>query len=175
MDIGVAIPVPSPFGDDLRAARLDLGDEQARLIPTHITLVPPFTMRRAARTEVADHLAAAAASARPFTVELRGAATFRPVSPVVFTPLVRGIAECEQLERQVHAGPLGIELQFPYHPHVTVAHNVPDASLDRAMEWLDDFRATFEVDHFTRYVSGPDGVWRPLDSWRLGTGECITL
>ncbi|MFL0459243.1 2'-5' RNA ligase family protein [Kytococcus sedentarius] len=175
MDIGVAIPVPSPWGDELRHARLGFGDEQARAIPTHITLVPPFTMPRAARGEVADHLAAAAAATRPFTVELRGTATFRPVSPVVFTPLVRGIAECEQLERRVHAGPLAIELQFPYHPHVTVAHNVPDEALDRAMAELDGLRATFTVDHFTRYVSGPDGVWRPLDSWELGTGACRTL
>ena len=62
MDIGVAIPVPSPWGDELRHARLGFGDEQARAIPTHITLVPPFTMPRSARGEVADHLAAAAAA-----------------------------------------------------------------------------------------------------------------
>lgn len=175
MDIGVAIPIPSPWGDELRQLRLDLGDAQARAIPTHITLVPPFTMRRADRSQVAEHLARAARAVAPFTVELRGPATFRPVSPVVFTPLVRGIAECEQLESRVHAGPLALELSFPYHPHVTVAHELPDEALDRAMEELEGFRATFTVDHFTRYVAGPDGVWRPLDSWQLGTGDCLTL
>jgi hypothetical protein len=42
----------------------------------------------------------------PFEVHLRGSATFRPVSPVVFVPLVRGISECERVEAQVRSGPL---------------------------------------------------------------------
>ncbi len=175
MDIGVAIPVPAPWADEVRRVRMAVGDEQARSIPTHITLMPPLTMARDVRSLVADHLSAAAAAVRPFVVELRGTETFRPVSQVVYAPLVQGAEECAALERHVHAGPLAMELPFPYHPHVTLAQNVPVGSLDRAMQEMADFAATFTVDHFTRYVSGPDGVWRPLDSWELGTGECREL
>ncbi|WP_462418411.1 2'-5' RNA ligase family protein [Kytococcus sp. Marseille-QA3725] len=175
MDIGVAIPVPGPWADELRKARRDLGDEKAHAVPTHITLMPPLTMPRADRSLVAGHLSRAASAVTPFTVELRGTETFRPVSQVVYSPLVRGADECRRLESLVHDGPLGMELQFPYHPHVTIAHNVPAGSLDRAMEMLADFSAVFTVDHFTRYVAGPDGVWRPLDSWELGTGTCREL
>ena len=69
---------------------------------------------------------------QPFDIELRGTGTFRPVSPVVFVQLARGIGGCERLEQRVRPGPLTRDLPFPYHPHVTVAHDVADEALDRA-------------------------------------------
>ena len=69
-------------------------------------------------------------------MHLRGSGTFRPVSPVVFVPLARGISECERLEAQVRSGPLARETAFPYHPHVTVAHDLDEAALDRAFDAL---------------------------------------
>jgi 2'-5' RNA ligase len=64
------------------------------------------------------------------------------------------------LERQLH---------FPYHPHVTIAHDVPSEALDRVYAELADFETEFEVDHFTFYVHGGDGRWRPQQDFALGT------
>ena len=162
---GVAIPVPDPFGAQLQSHRASFGDPLAGAIPAHITLLPPTQLP--ATQDVGAHLAAAAASAGPFTIHLRGTDTFRPVSPVVFVPLVEGAGDCERLERQVRRGPLRRELAFPYHPHVTVAHHLPDERLDEAFGSLADFECTFQAREILLYEHGADGVWRPQQRYPL--------
>ena len=49
------------------------------------------------------------------------------------------------------SGTLEQELAFPYHPHVTVAHHLDEAALDRAYETLADYDCTFEVADFHLY------------------------
>jgi 2'-5' RNA ligase len=166
--IGVAVAVPEPFGSHLRQCRASFGDPEAERIPPHITLLPPTEVTNGRRSRVVDHLAAVAASSRAFTVHLRGTASFRPVSPVVFVQLVAGIAECERLETAVRAGPLARDLAFHYHPHVTVAHHLSDESLDLAAESLEGFDCGFEVTEFLLYEHGADGVWRPHRPFVVG-------
>ena len=112
-----------------------------------------------------------AADTEPFEVQLRGTGTFRPVSQVVFVAMAAGIAECERLADAIRTGPLWRELAHPYHPHVTVAHDVPGAALDAAYERLGGYTARFEVDHFTRYEHSGDGVWRPVRHYPLGSNS----
>jgi 2'-5' RNA ligase len=165
--IGVAITIPAPFGPELQAARGRFGDPAAPLIPPHITLLGPTVVDLADVALVEEHLTRVAARHEPFLVHLRGTGTFRPVSPVVFVQVVDGIAGCEGLERDVRSGPLAQELRFNYHPHVTVAHEVPDASLDRAFDELVDFDASFEVATIQSFEHGDDEVWRPVRDFAL--------
>lgn len=165
--IGVALQVPAPYGPTLQRARAGFGDPLAQDIPPHVTLVGPTVVEPSGLGEVADHLAAVGRSFSPFTLHLRGTGTFRPVSAVVFVQVVQGIAECELLERAVRSGPLAQEVRFNYHPHVTVAHDVPDAALDRAFDDLADFEAQFPVDSIQVFEHGDDGVWRPVRSFPL--------
>ena len=166
--IGVSIAIPSPHAQMLQAKRASFGDPLAESIPTHVTLLPP--------TEVADgeldvalaHLCSAAEKRHPFRMVLRGTGTFRPISPVVFVQVSGGLADCELLEKQVRRGPLKRKLDFYYHPHVTVAHHVPEENLDRAFNELADFECTFDVTEFHLYEHGPDGVWRPVRTFALG-------
>ncbi|HET6209152.1 MAG TPA: 2'-5' RNA ligase family protein, partial [Jatrophihabitans sp.] len=109
---------------------------------------------------VEKHLAEVASAARPFTMRLAGTGTFRPVSQVVFVQVSAGIAECEQLEGAVRHDPILRELDYPYHPHVTVGHDIPDVQLDEAFDGLRDFVAQFTVDRFTMYSQDPDGSWQ---------------
>ena len=88
----------------------------------------------------------AASGIEAFRIHLRGTGTFRPVSPVVFVMLAEGIASCEQLAASVRRGPLEVDLAYPYHPHVTVAHHLGDDSLDQAFGDLASFECAFEVD-----------------------------
>jgi 2'-5' RNA ligase len=164
--IGVAIAVPEPWAGELQRLRASFGDPLAEAIPTHVTLVPP--------TEVSDsldkierHLAEVAAATAPFSLHLRGTATFRPTSPVVFISLVEGISSCELLAAAIREGPLHQDLAFPYHPHVTVAHDIDDQALDRAFDQLADYSCAFDVAAFHLYVHGDDGVWRPARSFAL--------
>ena len=166
--IGVAVSIPEPWGEQLRAHRASFGDPAASSIPTHVTLLPPTQVPPPEDAVIENHLAAVAKSACPFDIHLRGTATFRPVSPVVFVQLVEGIGGCERLERAVRNGPLKRSLQFYYHPHVTVAHHLPDEALDRAFTELADFECRFRVEEFHLYEHGDDGVWRTRRAFGFG-------
>ncbi|WP_042383314.1 2'-5' RNA ligase family protein [Streptacidiphilus melanogenes] len=161
--IGVSLAVPEPYGSLIQDARTGYGDTQAHGIPTHVTLLPPTAVPLSALPDVDGHLVRAAADHRPFQVTLRGTGTFRPVSQVVFVQLEQGVRECRALEASVRSGPLARELAFPYHPHVTVAHDLPDEALDRAFTELRGFEAGFPVEGFSLYrFSTDDQAWRPL-------------
>ena len=162
------MPVPDPFGAELERWRISLGDPQAHAIPAHITLLPPTTVGEADLASVEAHLAEVARGIEPFAVHLRGSGTFRPVSPVVFAALAAGISSCERLERGVRTGVLDRELDFPYHPHVTVAHDLPEDALDEAYGALADFDAIFEAREFCLYVHGDDCVWQVRTTFGLG-------
>ena len=165
--IGVAVAVPDPWGARLQAYRKELGDSTAAGIPTHITLMPPFEVADDAMPAVEQHLAEASALNTAFRVHLRGTGTFRPVSPVVFVVVVEGISGCEQLAMSVRRGPLACELQFPYHPHVTVAHHLDDETLDRAFNELADFECVFDVDRFHLYEHDAGRGWAPTRDFHL--------
>lgn len=165
--IGVAVAVPEPWGKQLREYRLALGDTTAAGIPTHITLMPPFEVEPAQLAAVEEHLGEAAANNSAFKIHMRGTGTFRPVSPVVFVVVVEGISACEQLAFSVRRGPLGADLQFPYHPHVTVAHHLDDDLLDRAFTELAGFDCEFWADHFSLYVHDADAGWQTSRDFAL--------
>ena len=145
----------------LDAARAATGDPQAVHVPSHVTLLGPTEIDPDRLPEVEAHLARAAAAARPFELHLRGTGTFRPVTEVVFIAVVAGISECEKLEAEVRRGPLDKELNFPYHPHVTIGHDVDSAALDAAFDDLSEFEARFEVPGFVLYTHDSDMTWRP--------------
>jgi 2'-5' RNA ligase len=166
--IGVAIGIPEPYNRELQEWRERLGDPNAARIVPHVTLLPPTEVDSQALPAVEEHLRAVAAGEEEFQIRLRGSATFLPVSPVVFVPLVQGIAECEKLEAQVRSGPLEREIRFPYHPHVTVAHDLPEEALERAFAAVADYEADFAVRGFSLFEQGADGTWRPQRDFVFG-------
>ena len=169
--IGVAVPIPEPFGQELADARKLFGDPMAGLIPPHITLLPPTTLDASVFEQVEDHLRGVATTQASFDVHLRGTGSFRPVSPVVFVAVAAGIGDCERLEQHVRTGPLERPLHFPYHPHVTVAHDLPDGALQRAYDELGEYEARFNIGSFQLFEHGDDGVWRSLHEFALtGSG-----
>ncbi|GAA4811553.1 2'-5' RNA ligase family protein [Nocardioides caeni] len=164
--IGVAIAVPEPWASELYDYRQAIGDPTAEGVPSHVTLIPPIEVDDDLGV-LEEHLASAAAQIPAFDVHLRGTATFRPVSPVVFIGLVEGISQCEQLAEAVRQGPLAIDLDFPYHPHVTVAHHLDDAALDRAFDDLAGFDCRFRVSEFHLYVHHPEEGWKATRTFPL--------
>ena len=165
--VGVAVGIPEPWGSQLDRARTAAGDPMAPFIPSHVTLLGPLDVPESGLPDIEEHLVGIAAGHAGFTVRLRGTGTFRPVTEVVFVTVAAGISEFEQLAEAVRTGPLVRELHFPYHPHVTVAHDIDSELLDRAFDELAGFAADFEVDHFTLYVHGADGHWRPHRDYPL--------
>ncbi|MDQ2757593.1 MAG: 2'-5' RNA ligase family protein [Actinomycetota bacterium] len=157
--MGVSIPVPAPWGEHLQAKRASYGDPLANLVPTHVTLLGPTAVSARDVDDLVAHLLTVAATTTPFSMVLRGTGTFRPVSDVVFVQVARGIAGCEQLQRAIATPRWVGEPTYPYHPHVTVAHDVDEQALDRAFDDLGDWSAAFEVTSFHLYARAADGTW----------------
>ncbi len=168
--IGVALAIPEPWATELQDYRTSVGDAMAETIPSHITLVPPTVVTDEELGQIEAHLAVAATEVPAFEVHLRGTGTFRPVSPVVFVSLVEGISQCEQLAAAVRRGPLDVDLAFPYHPHVTIAHHVAEARLDQAFDELAEFECEFDVEQFHLYVHDEELGWTPTRYFTLSAG-----
>ena len=167
--IGILLAIPEPYGGELRARRAAYGDPQASVVPTHVTLLPPTEVDAEAVPAIERHLAAIAGRGRPFKMRLSGTGTFRPVSQVVFVRVAQGLLECVELEAQVRAGVLDRGLQFPYHPHVTIAHDLGDAALDTAQADLAHYSAQFDIASFGLYELEPAGEWRTVRSFPFPT------
>ncbi|MET9348188.1 2'-5' RNA ligase family protein [Streptomyces termitum] len=173
--LGVSIAVPEPHGSLLQERRAGFGDSAAHAIPTHVTLVPPTGVERDLLPGIEAHLAGVAADSLPFPIRLSGTGTFRPLSPVVFVTLAEGAAGCDRLQARLRdeAGPLVRELQFPYHPHVTIAHGISEEAMDRAHAELAGYEAAWTCASFSLYEQGADGVWRKLRDYAFGGGRPI--
>lgn len=166
--VGVSIPIPAPYGGVLQQARADYGDPLAPYVPAHVTLLGPTEIDDDAIPSLVEHLHAAATQVVPFRVVLRGTGSFRPVSQVVFVQVAEGISSCERLEAAIRRDGYHHDLRFPYHPHVTVAHDVAQDDLDRAFADLADFSCTFDVDAITLYQQDDDGMWHAVQAVPIG-------
>lgn len=155
--VGIVIPVPEPMASQLQRARASFGDPMASVIPAHITLVtttPAVDWPSALR-----HVRQVTAAHRPFRVTLRGSASFRPVTPVVYVRVAEGFEECSRLHQELQSGPLEHQTPYPYHPHVTVAHDVSEAGMDEALSTLSEYEASFTVDRIGVFEHDDRGLW----------------
>jgi len=165
--LGIVVPVPEPWAQLVVDWRSKVGDPQANLVPPHVTLLPPTEVAVADRAAITAHLAEVARCHAPFEMHLSGTGTFSPVSEVVFVAVAKGIGNCELIATDVRRGPLARTLSFPYHPHVTVAHDVPADMLDFAYNGLADLSAAFPVEAFTEFEQTPTGSWAVAREYRL--------
>jgi 2'-5' RNA ligase len=166
--VGVTIELPEPYCSELAEWRERLGDPSATKIPPHITLLPPTALDGDLLENFARHLAGVAAAHEPFRVRLAGSDTFRPVSPVVFVAVAEGAPGCARVQDDVRSGPVHRELTFPYHPHVTVAHDLPEPALDAALAALGDYEAEFHAHGFALFERGRNGYWHPGREFTFG-------
>ena len=171
--VGVAIAIPQPHANVLARWRREVGDPAGDLVFPHVTLLPPTPVPADEMAAVEDHLAKAAAAHHPFVMHLSGTGTFRPLSPVVFIQIATGVSDCEVLESRIRGGVLARDLQFPYHPHVTVAQDIADAKLDEAYDGLAGFVARFRVEGVVLFSRDPDGRWQWRKEFPLGGAEDV--
>ena len=164
--IGVVVAIPSPHREAIDAAR-EQYEPAASDLPAHVTILAPIDVDAEAMPAVEAHLARVAATTRPFHLTLRGTGTFRPVSPVVFVAVADGISACEQLETRVRSGDMAVETRYPYHPHVTLAHDVAEPVLDRAFAELAGYEASMDVVSIGLYEYA-DGRWHLVREFPFG-------
>jgi 2'-5' RNA ligase len=165
--VGVVIDLPEPHASVIRGWRQRTGDHEGAVIPPHVTLLPPTKVRRDVLDAAVAHLCEVATEVEPFSMHLGGTDSFRPTSQVVFVQVLNGNVECKQLEHSIRTGPLDRPRDYPYHPHVTVAHDVDEDSLNAALEGLSEFVARFRVSQFALFT-WEDGAWTERQKFDLG-------
>nr|WP_237740813.1 2'-5' RNA ligase family protein [Arthrobacter crystallopoietes] len=142
---------------ELESWRASFGDPMAAVIPPHITLVTTTPVQD--WDETTEHVRRIAKDQAPFTIRLRGTGSFRPVSPVVYLNVSEGFEDCVALHGKLQSGPLERQLEFDFHPHITVAHDVSQAGMDAAEDRLSDYEASFTASSMGLYEHDASGVW----------------
>ncbi len=131
--------LPSPlaqFLDDLRL-RLTPGCNPH----AHVTVLPPRPLDCATNlSEAIRELGIQSADFKPFEVRL-GAIKIFPVSNVIFAELASGTEELHRLHMRLNSGLVEYVCPFPYHPHITVAQDIP---VDEVRQTADQAQAAWE-------------------------------
>ncbi len=164
--IGIVISIPDPLAGQLEEWRASFGDPMAAVVPPHITLVT--TTPTCDWAAALAHVREAVSAQEEFSVTLRGTGTFRPLSPVVYLNVAEGFDDCVNLHQMLQCGPLERNLEFAYHPHVTVAHDVSEASMDSALQRLENFEASFPVRSMGLFEHEESGVWTLREELKFG-------
>ncbi|MDQ0029323.1 2'-5' RNA ligase family protein [Arthrobacter bambusae] len=164
--VGVILGFPRDVAQELQKWRASFGDPMAEVIPAHITLVTTTPAQDWETTR--EHVRDVARRQAPFKITISGTGSFRPISPVVFLKVEDGFEECVGLHEQLQTGPLERDLPFPYHPHVTVAHDVAPESLDEAETVLRNYTASFPVVSMGLYEHDDNGIWQLREELDFG-------
>lgn len=162
--LGVVIPVPEPQRSLLRDWRRLYGGAATEPIAPHITLISGGYLK--SWEQAAARVREVAQESSCFTVRLAAARSFRPASQVVYLPVAEGGEHCWKLHRALVAEQLCHDSKFEYHPHLTIAQNVPEADLDAAQEQLHDVELGFAVDCLQLFDTR-DGAWNLCEEIRL--------
>lgn len=170
--LGVVVPLPEPLGIHVQAWRRALGDPAAERVGPHLTLVPPQTVVERDLGRAVALVERAAEAAVPFVVELAGAATFLPGSPVAYLKVREGGPALEALEAALRESPLD-RRTHPFHPHVTLVQDLPPDRIEGAAAELAGFRATFPARELAVLREEGDRTWRPLATVPVGASTAV--
>lgn len=170
--VGATVAIPESWSGALQQARKDSGDPLSDTVPPHLTLLAPTTLAADRLEALVEHLALVAGSMDPFTITLHGVSSFLPISPVAFVPVIDGGKDLATLAARIRSGPVPLPQQFPFHPHVTVAHRVEVDGMERVCRSLMTFDATVPVDQFTLSICScpptcPAASWKPWHVFHL--------
>ena len=118
--------LPDPLGSFLDQLRL-------RLVPdckphAHVTILPPRPLC-GYPDQAASEIRRLADEFSPFTVRLGDIAKF-PVSNVIYIQLDSGTKELREMYTAMNCGACSYREAFQYHPHITLAQNIPPGTAD---------------------------------------------
>jgi 2'-5' RNA ligase len=166
----LVIYIPGPLGqflDDLRR----------KLVPgcnphAHVSLLPPRPL--AVDWPVAsEKVRTVLNGSNPFEVELTEIEMF-PVTNVIYVQVGRGAGELRQVHQAMNAGPLEFQEPFSYHPHITLAQELPLQNVEATNElahrlWREyDGPRTFAAEHAAFVQNSLGNCWIDLAEYALG-------
>lgn len=87
----------------------------------HLTLLPPIPHDTRADKALIARVHAAARPFAPFRLQVAGAATFAPRTPVVYSEVTADLSAIHALHCALANGQATRDFRYPYIPHVTLA------------------------------------------------------
>jgi len=166
----LVIYIPDPLGRFLDDLRL-------KLVPdcnphAHVSLLPPRPLAvdwAVASNQVANILRDWA----PFEVELTGVRTFA-VTDVIYLELGSGASELRRVHQAMNTGPLEFQEPFVYHPHITLAQELPHEKVEDTGEMArrlwEEYTGprSFSADLATFVQNSLGNAWIDLAEYSLG-------
>jgi 2'-5' RNA ligase len=166
----LVIYVPEPLGrflDDLRRELAPDSNPHA-----HVSVLPPRPL--------AVEWKAASGQARtlterwaPFEIELTGLEMF-PATSVIYIEIGAGAADLRRMHAAMNTGALEFQEPFPYHPHITLAQEIPQQEVRAVHElarrrWK-EYRGgcVFRAERTVFVQNRLDNCWRDLAEYSLG-------
>jgi len=166
----LVIYIADPLGrflDDLRR-RLVLGCNPH----AHVSLLPPRPL--AVEWAVAsDQVAGVLRDWVPFEIELTSVEIFA-VTDVIYLEVGGGAAELRKVHQAMNTGPLEFQEPFVYHPHITLAQELPrdkvaeTCALARYLWQEYAGPRSFQADHATFVQNSLGNSWIDLAEYSLG-------
>jgi hypothetical protein len=166
----LVIYVPEPLGrflDDLRRELAPGCNPHA-----HVSVLPPRPL--AGEWQAASgQVRALAEGWAPFEIELTGLQIF-PVTNVIYIEIGAGAAELRRMNAAMNTGALQFQEPFPYHPHITLAQEIPQQEV-RAIHELARRRwqeygagSVFRAERTVFVRNKLDNCWLDLAEYPLG-------
>jgi len=166
----LVVYVPPPLGQFLDDLRLEL-------VPhcnphAHVSVLPPRPLAVDWR-EACEQVRALIESWNPFDVELGGIERF-PVTNVIYIGLHSGVQDLRRIHRAMNAATLAFDEPFPFHPHVTLAQEIPLEEVAACEElarrrWA-EYKGprTFRIDNAVFVQNTLNGQWIDLAEHQMG-------
>jgi len=167
----LVIYIPDPLGrclDDLRRELVPEYNPHA-----HVSVLPPRTLAGDWHT-ASEHARALAGSWAPFDVELTRLDIF-PVTDVLYLEVGAGASELCEMHAAMNADALAFEEPFAYHPHVTLAQEVPHDKVPAMHElacrrWAEyQGSRIFRAERAVLVQNTLDNRWIDLAEYSLGS------
>jgi 2'-5' RNA ligase len=167
----LVIYIPDPLGrflDDLRRELVPAYNPHA-----HVSVLPPRPLAVDWR-EASRRACALSERWAPFEIELTSIGIF-PVTNVVYVEVGKGAAELTQIHRSMNAdAALHFEEPFQYHPHTTLAQEIPQGSVAGVYElakrrWSEYQGArSFRAEHAVFVQNTLQNCWIDLAEYSFG-------
>lgn len=166
----LVIYIPDPLGrvlDDLRRELVPHYNPHA-----HVSVLPPRSLSVAWDTasEQARTLTEGWAA---FDIELTSIEVF-PATDVIYIEIGQGASEMRRLHTAMNAGALEANEPFAYHPHITLAQDIPHDEVSALVElarrrWA-DYRGSrvFRAERAVFVQNAGDNCWVDLAEYALG-------
>jgi 2'-5' RNA ligase len=166
----LVIYVPNPLGrflDDLRRELVPHYNPHA-----HVSVLPPRPLA-VEWQQASEHVGALASAWTPFDVELTTVEIF-PVTNVIYIGVGAGTAELRGMHASTNRNSLAFDEPFVYHPHITLAQEIPQDRVSEVQElavrrW-DEFRGSrqFRAQHAVLVQNTLSGCWLDLAGYDFG-------